>query len=297
MLSRVCFHNFSNRSHPPRVLGGHVARGGVERGCPAFCWTTSSRAPAASAWEMWACRSQCMLAAASRAARVGEAQRAGAGREESLDLLGERDGTDAGGGIDGLVARAPAHGARSPRSVACPSSATPPGTRLAPRVGRMAARRQVRPQPRDHRQRHRHAAQVVALAHRLQPPAFDPRLGTRARQADPLQVGGIVAAPTSDRRRPVACSRGKATCRRWWAEVGGSASSWASTKAHWSSVRLRPTSSAGRAFLFVLQTGIPWEDLPKGLGFGSGMTCWRRLASRRRLGPTAPGIADPPART
>ncbi len=29
--------------------------------------------------------------------------------------------------------------------------------------------------------------------------------------------------------------------------------------------------------LFVLHTGIPWEDLPKELGFGSGMTCWRRL--------------------
>ena len=29
--------------------------------------------------------------------------------------------------------------------------------------------------------------------------------------------------------------------------------------------------------LFVLTTGIPWEDLPQQLGFGSGMTCWRRL--------------------
>lgn len=29
--------------------------------------------------------------------------------------------------------------------------------------------------------------------------------------------------------------------------------------------------------LFVLHTGIPWEDLPQELGFGSGMTCWRRL--------------------
>jgi transposase len=30
--------------------------------------------------------------------------------------------------------------------------------------------------------------------------------------------------------------------------------------------------------LFVLYTGIPWEFLPQQLGFGSGMTCWRRLA-------------------
>ncbi|MEU9154921.1 IS5 family transposase [Streptomyces sp. NPDC048417] len=29
--------------------------------------------------------------------------------------------------------------------------------------------------------------------------------------------------------------------------------------------------------LFVLYTGIPWEFLPQELGFGSGMTCWRRL--------------------
>ena len=29
--------------------------------------------------------------------------------------------------------------------------------------------------------------------------------------------------------------------------------------------------------LFVLHTGIPWEDLPQTLGYGSGMTCWRRL--------------------
>jgi transposase len=29
--------------------------------------------------------------------------------------------------------------------------------------------------------------------------------------------------------------------------------------------------------LFVLKTGICWEDLPQELGCGSGMTCWRRL--------------------
>lgn len=29
--------------------------------------------------------------------------------------------------------------------------------------------------------------------------------------------------------------------------------------------------------LFVLKTGIAWEDLPQELGCGSGMTCWRRL--------------------
>lgn len=29
--------------------------------------------------------------------------------------------------------------------------------------------------------------------------------------------------------------------------------------------------------LYVLHTGIQWEYLPQELGFGSGMTCWRRL--------------------
>jgi len=31
-------------------------------------------------------------------------------------------------------------------------------------------------------------------------------------------------------------------------------------------------------------TGIPWEDLPQELGFGSGMTCWRRLRQWQREG-------------
>ena len=36
--------------------------------------------------------------------------------------------------------------------------------------------------------------------------------------------------------------------------------------------------------LFVLQTGIPWEELPQELGFGSGMTCWRRLRQWQEAG-------------
>jgi len=36
--------------------------------------------------------------------------------------------------------------------------------------------------------------------------------------------------------------------------------------------------------LFVLKTGIPWEDLPQEMGCGSGMTCWRRLRDWRRAG-------------
>ena len=34
--------------------------------------------------------------------------------------------------------------------------------------------------------------------------------------------------------------------------------------------------------LFVLRSGIPWEMLPKELGCGSGMTCWRRLHDWQR---------------
>jgi transposase len=36
--------------------------------------------------------------------------------------------------------------------------------------------------------------------------------------------------------------------------------------------------------LFVLHTGIQWEFLPKELGFGSGMTCWRRLEEWNKAG-------------
>src|SRR5215207_9010460 len=36
--------------------------------------------------------------------------------------------------------------------------------------------------------------------------------------------------------------------------------------------------------VFVLKTGIGWEDLPRELGCGSGMTCWRRLEEWRRAG-------------
>ncbi|MCX4884029.1 transposase [Streptomyces sp. NBC_00847] len=32
-----------------------------------------------------------------------------------------------------------------------------------------------------------------------------------------------------------------------------------------------------QGILFVLFTGITWQQLPAELGFGSGQTCWRRL--------------------
>ena len=36
--------------------------------------------------------------------------------------------------------------------------------------------------------------------------------------------------------------------------------------------------------LFVLKTGIAWEDLPQEMGCGSGMTCWRRLRDWQAAG-------------
>lgn len=55
-----------------------------------------------------------------------------------------------------------------------------------------------------------------------------------------------------------------------------------------------PTKKGGRppvddrvaltGILFVLKTGIPWEDLPQEMGCGSGMTCWRRLRDWQAAG-------------
>jgi transposase len=36
--------------------------------------------------------------------------------------------------------------------------------------------------------------------------------------------------------------------------------------------------------LFVLVTGIPWRALPDELGYGSGVTCWRRLEEWTQAG-------------
>jgi transposase len=36
--------------------------------------------------------------------------------------------------------------------------------------------------------------------------------------------------------------------------------------------------------IFVLRTGIPWQMLPKGIGFPSGVTCWRRLVEWQEIG-------------
>ena len=45
-----------------------------------------------------------------------------------------------------------------------------------------------------------------------------------------------------------------------------------------------PHHAALTGILFVLKTRVPWEDLPAEMGCGCGMTCWRRLHERHRLG-------------
>ena len=45
-----------------------------------------------------------------------------------------------------------------------------------------------------------------------------------------------------------------------------------------------PDRACLTGIVFVLKTGIPWEYLPRELGCGSGMTCWRRLAAWTEAG-------------
>src|SRR5690242_18947120 len=45
-----------------------------------------------------------------------------------------------------------------------------------------------------------------------------------------------------------------------------------------------PDRAALTGLIFVLKTGIPWEDLPAEMGCGSGMTCWRRLRDWQAAG-------------
>jgi transposase len=45
-----------------------------------------------------------------------------------------------------------------------------------------------------------------------------------------------------------------------------------------------PDRAVLTGILFVLKTGIPWEDLPQEMNCGSGMTCWRRLRDWQNQG-------------
>ena len=45
-----------------------------------------------------------------------------------------------------------------------------------------------------------------------------------------------------------------------------------------------PNRAALAGIVFVLRTGCPWRLLPKELGSGSGITCWRRLRDWQEAG-------------
>jgi transposase len=52
----------------------------------------------------------------------------------------------------------------------------------------------------------------------------------------------------------------------------------------WGGRRPIPDRNALTGIIFVLKTGIPWQDLPQELGCGSGMTCWRRMRDWQKAG-------------
>ena len=45
-----------------------------------------------------------------------------------------------------------------------------------------------------------------------------------------------------------------------------------------------PNRAVLEGIVFVLKSGIPWRMLPAELGYGSGVTCWRRLRDWRKAG-------------
>ena len=45
-----------------------------------------------------------------------------------------------------------------------------------------------------------------------------------------------------------------------------------------------PDRAALAGIVFVLKTGISWNDLPQEIGCGSGVTCWRRLCEWQDAG-------------
>ena len=45
-----------------------------------------------------------------------------------------------------------------------------------------------------------------------------------------------------------------------------------------------PPRATLTGILFVLRSGIPWALLPKEMGCGSGVTCWRRLRDWQEAG-------------
>ena len=55
-------------------------------------------------------------------------------------------------------------------------------------------------------------------------------------------------------------------------------------KGHRAGRRRISDRAALTGILFVLRSGIPWRMLPREMGCGSGITCWRRLVEWQRRG-------------
>jgi hypothetical protein len=49
-----------------------------------------------------------------------------------------------------------------------------------------------------------------------------------------------------------------------------------------------PDRAVLSGIVFVLRSGIPWRMLPREIGFGSGVTCWRRLRDWQASSPPGP---------
>ena len=45
-----------------------------------------------------------------------------------------------------------------------------------------------------------------------------------------------------------------------------------------------PDRKVLEGIIYILKTATPWEYLPRELGYGSGMTCWRRLKEWQEAG-------------
>ena len=66
--------------------------------------------------------------------------------------------------------------------------------------------------------------------------------------------------------------------------VGGAAVAGEGARFRYPGRKRLPDRQALQGILFVLHTGISWPHLPLELGFGSGVTCWRRMDEWQKAG-------------
>ena len=66
--------------------------------------------------------------------------------------------------------------------------------------------------------------------------------------------------------------------------VAAFARQWREGQTEWVNSARKRTRAALTGILFVLKTGIRWNDLPLEMGCGSGVSCWRRLRDWQEAG-------------